>query len=161
MRAAVFTSSVCVALMLVGWAAGASTRLPPPYSPADTQRGRVVHSQGARAGGPYSARYCGPGSAVIRVDGKAFTIRGGRCTSRRLGFGRVGVDGRGVWLLLGAANRTGRNDIVDGAVQLPGVSTVAPLVGTAVVAKGLMSATFEGSSGAKKVRGGWTCGLRV
>ena len=105
----------------------------------------------------------------MQVNGRSLTIQGGSCSARRVRFGvlwnRVGEApaGRGIWLLLEPGNRPGRTDIADGEIQLPGMSRVAaPTIGTAIVAKGLMSATFTVSVGrAAMVTGRWTCGPRT
>jgi hypothetical protein len=165
MRVAIVTTSLAALLMLAGWAAGASPQLPPQCSPADTQRGRILHSEEFKAGGLWSARYCGPGRAVVRVGGKSFTIRGGRCTSRRVGFGQLGNEGRGISLVLGHTNRPGRNDVIDGLIQLPGVSSAktSAYPGTVIKSKDLKSATFSiGPRGQPaRITGSWICGLRI
>lgn len=117
-----------------------------------------------RAGGPYSARYCGRGRAVVRVGGKTVVLNGGRCTSSRLGVGLVGhVKGaKGMWLLVEQPNRTGRNNVIDGAIHLPGITGEIAISGTATRAKGLNTATFSlnGRSPGKPrtFTGTWTCG---
>jgi len=164
-RVAIVTITVAALLVLAGRAAGASPRLPPQCSPADTQRGRILHSDEFEAGGPWSARYCGPGRAVVRVGGKSFAIRGGRCTSRRVGFGRLGNEGRGISLVLKHANRRGRNDIIDGIIQLPGVRLPdkTPVTGTVITSEDLERATFSiGKPGhPARITGSWICGLRI
>ena len=127
-------------------------------SPADVQRpGALVHS------GSY-LRYCGSGRAVVRVGNKSFTIQGGRCTSTRVGFGVMGNGrhGRGVSLVLEHPNRRGRNDIIDGVIQLPGAHLRGVISGTAIKADDLETATFSLYVGpVTKVTGRWTCGLRI
>ena len=156
--------------MLAGWAAAGSAPLRPNCSLAETQRQAFLRSGGwgteDEAG---YMRYCGPGRVVMQVDGRSLSIEGGSCSARRVRFGvlwnRVGQApvGRGLWMLLEPGKRRGRIDIVDGEIQFPGVSRVAaPTIGTAIVAKGLMSATFTVSVGrATKVTGRWTCGSRT
>ena len=160
MRVAMVTSSVVVALLVVGWAAGASPRVAPECSPAKAQRGGL---EGFRTDEAWSIRYCGRGRAVLRVEGKSFIVQGGRCTSRRVGIGAIGAvtDARGFWFLLEDANRSGRNEIIDGDIDLPGFEFVDGVTGTATVAKGLNTATFSVWWGAMKVTGRWTCGSRV
>jgi hypothetical protein len=159
MRLAIVTTSVAALLMLAGWAAGASPPLPPKCSLADAQRpGALVHS------GSY-LRYCGSGRAVVRVGGKSFTINGGRCTSRRVGFGVLGTSrGRGFSLVLDHHNWPGRNAIIQMTFQLPGVSIPnIPNTGTAIKSKDLESATFSiGTPGhPARITGSWICGLRI
>jgi hypothetical protein len=87
-----------------------------------------------------------------------------RCGTRRVRFGLLwnGIGeaqgGRGFWFLLEPRNRPGRIGIADAEMQLPGVA--APTAtGTAIVAKGLQSATFSvQAAGGMKVTGRWTCG---
>jgi hypothetical protein len=151
---------------------------PPTCSPAGAQRpGSLVYSE-TRFGGSY-LRYCGSGRAVMRVGRKSFTIEGGRCLSSRVGFGVLGdgISGtpaaRAFWgpsrakgfsLVLERLghNRPGRNDVIDGIVQLPGVSLAGPITGTAIVGKGLESATFSiGTPGRPaRITASWTCGSR-
>jgi hypothetical protein len=168
MRVAIVTTNVAGLLMLAGWAAGASAPLPPKCSPADTQRLAFLFSGGRGTDDePGYMRYCGAGRVVMRVEGKSFTIQGGSCSTRRARFGllwnRIGEApvGRGFWVLLEPGNRPGRIDITDGEIQLPGIlSVAAPTIGTAIVAKGVMSATTLSVGGVTKVTGRWTCGLR-
>jgi len=164
MREAMITSGGVAALVLTGSAAGASPQMPPQCSAAATQRGGIMLSREYEAGGPYSARYCGRGRAVVRVGGKTFAFNGGRCTSRRLGVGLVGhvTGAKGMWLLLEQPNRTGRNNVIDGAIQLPGITGEIAVSGTAIRAKGLNTATFSlhGRSRGKprRLTGTWACG---
>ena len=160
MRGAIVVVSVVALLTLSGWAAGASPDVPPNCSPADTQRHAILHSEAFKAGGPYSARYCGPGRAVVRVGGKSFTVTGGFCTSGRVGFGLfANVGAKGIVLVLRASNRAGRTKIIDSSVRIPGVTGEIPNTGTAIRAKGLKSGTFALTrSGALRVTGSWTCG---
>ncbi len=175
MRVAIVTTSVAGLLMLAGWAAGASSPLPPKCSPADAQGPEAQAYSETRYGGFY-LRFCGSGRAVVGVGGKSFTIKGGYCYSgRRVGFGVLGIGigrtpaarafwgtsrGRGVSLVMEYANRPGRNDIIGGDIQLPGVSYAETLTGTAIVAKGLKSATFSIRTPGHPARitGRWTCG---
>ena len=156
-----------VALAMGAWAAEAAVPLPPECSAADTQRRAILFSGGwGTDDKPGYSRYCGPGRAVVRVGGKSFTLKGGRCTSRRAGFGVLwnGIGnappGRGFWFLLERANRPGRNDIIDGGVELPGVTPAHTTGrGTAIVAKSLKSATFSLKGPSQtKITGSWTCG---
>ncbi len=117
----------------------------------------MVHAEEFNADGTRTGRYCGGGRAVLRVEGKSFVIKGGRCTSRRVGMGLLGGT-RGMWLLLEDPNRTGRNDIIDGEIDLPGFVGLGSVTGTAIRAEGLNSATFSVWWGATKVTGTWTCG---
>ena len=153
--------SVAALLTLSGWAAGASPDVPPKCSPADTQRHAILLSEAFKAGGPYSARYCGPGRAVVRVGGKSFAIKGGHCTSGRVRFGLFAnvAGAKGIVLVLRERNRSGRTEIIDSSVRLPGVTGEIPNTGTAIRAKGPKSGTFAliGSKG-PTFTGSWTCG---
>jgi hypothetical protein len=165
MRVAIVATSVAGVLMLAGWAAGASAPLPPKCS---AQQGSAFAFSGGWGTNdkPGYAAYCGPGKAVIQVEDKSFTIQGGHCTARRVRFGYLwnGVGeapaGRGLWLLLEPRNRPGRIGIADADIQLPGIGRRAPTAtGTAIVAKGLKSATFSlRTGGGIKFTGRWTCG---
>jgi hypothetical protein len=160
MRRAIVSISVAALLTLSGRAAGASPDVPPKCSPADTQRHAILHSETFKAGGPWAGRYCGPGKAVVRVEGKSFTITGGFCTPGRVGFGLFANAGtKGIVLVLRASNRAGRTEIIDSSVRMPGVTGEIPNTGTAIRAKGLKSGTFTlTGSGALRVTGSWTCG---
>lgn len=114
-------------------------------------------------------RFCGPGRAVLRVQGKSFTFKRGRCTSTRAEFGRFARDpsnyplGRGFVLVLEhRQHRSGPNPVIDGAYQLPGVDLNETPTGTAIIAKNLKSATFSvvttGPSGPITITGSWRCG---
>ena len=164
MRVAILATSITVLLMLAGWAAGASTPLPPNCS---GERPAFRFSGGWGSDDqPGYVRYCGPARVVIQVDGRSFTINGGHCTAQRVRFGvlwnRIGEapTGRGFWLLLDPRNRPGRIGIADAEIQLPGVGLRAPTAtGTATVAHGLKSATFSlRTGGGLKFTGRWTCG---
>ena len=99
----------------------------------------------------------------MRIEGKSFVIKGGRCTSQRVGMGVIGpaTGARGTWLLLEKPNRSGPNRVSDGAIQLPGFKGLGSVTGTALLSKGLNTATFSVWWGATKVTGTWTCGVRV
>ena len=160
MRVAIVTASLA-ALALGAWAAEAA---PPKCSALNTQRHATLHTGGYE-------RYCGPGSAVLRVGGKSFTIDGGNCSGNlnRRSFGLIGyggLTGKGFWFRLEpvktATGRTrwyvrpGRVTIMDGDVQLPGFSSLPGNHGTAIISKDLKSATFSVGS-PPRVTGSWTC----
>ena len=67
-----------------------------------------------------------------------------------------------MWLLLAQPNRTGRDNVIDGAIHLPGIAGEIAVSGTATRAKGLDTATFSlfGRSTGKPrtFTGTWTCG---
>lgn len=163
MRGAIVAISVAALLTLPGWAARASPDVPPKCSPADTQRHATVLSEAYKAGGPLAVRYCGSGRAVVRVGGKSFTIEGGYCTSGRVRFGLFAnvASAKGIVLVMLARKRTGRTEIIDSSVRLPGVTGEIPNTGTAIRAKGPKSGTFAlvGSKG-PRFTGSWTCGSR-
>jgi hypothetical protein len=116
-------------------------------------------------------RYCGPSRAVLRVDGKVFRIKHGRCNGDGVGFGLLGYGGswphsRGMWLRLQPAGtdemfwpvRAGRYSVIDGEVQLPGYGSL-PHTGSASVAKHGKSlrGTFSLGSPENPVTGRFTC----
>ena len=152
-------------LVLTGSAVGASPQMPPQCSAPATQRGGIMFSAESRAYGPYLRRYCGRGRAVVRVGSKTFVFNGGRCTSRRLGFGLVGnvANAKGMWLVLEQPNRTGRNNVIDGAIHLPGDTGEIAVSGSAIHAKGLNTATFSlyGRGKPGRFTGTWTCGTFI
>lgn len=167
MRVAIVTMSLAV-LAFGAWAAEAAAPVPPTCSALNTQRHATVYTEGQYPGPatrPGYVRFCGPGRAVARVRGKSFTIEGGNCSGRlnRRSFGLMGtgsLPGRGFWLRLAQTNgrwyvRPGRNTIMDGEVQLPGLSSL-PHQGTAIISKDLKSATFSLGS-PPRVTGSWTC----
>jgi len=161
MRGAIVAISVAALLTLPGWAVGAAPDVPPTCSAADTQRHATLFSEAYKAGGPFSVRYCGPGRAVVRVGGKSFTIKGGYCTAGRVRFGLFAnvASAKGIVLVMLARKRTGRTEIIDASVRLPGVTDDPPNTGTAIRAKGPKSGTFAliGSDG-PRITGSWTCG---
>ena len=101
----------------------------------------------------------------MRVGGKSFTIKGGRCLSGRVGFGVLGrgPHRKGFTLVLNHHNWPGRNGIDDGIIQLPGFNFANALItGTAIRSKNLESASFSiGTHGhpAGRITGTWTCPL--
>jgi hypothetical protein len=162
MRLAIVTVSVA-ALALGAWAAEAADSAAPECSALDTQRHVTLY------GGGYE-RYCGPGRAVVRVEGTSFAISGGNCSGpanrRSFGlFGRGSSSGKGIWLRLEpVTTATGRHrwlvrprrvGVMDGEVQLPGFTSL-PHQGTAFISNDLKSATFSLGS-PTKIRGSWTC----
>jgi hypothetical protein len=166
---AIVITSVAALLLLAGWTAeAAGPPLPRKCSSADTQRRAILFSGAYRnpdGGGGY-VRYCGPGRAVVQVGDKSFTIQGGRCNlkslSPRVYFG-LGGNGSvtpvtGFAAVLETGTRPGRNRIVDSSVVVGGGIPVGPSTGTAIVAKGLKSATFSIGQAPTRVTGSWTCG---
>jgi hypothetical protein len=137
----------------------------PKCSASDTRNGRTL-IRGAWE------RDCGPGRAVLRVDGKVFRIKHGTChRSGGVGFGLLGrgaswPHGRGMVLRLSRAGtdemywpfRAGRYSIIDGEVQLPGYGSL-PHTGSAIVAKHGKSlrGTFLLGNPANPVTGRFTC----
>jgi hypothetical protein len=155
MRTAILTASL-LAVALGAWPAAAAAPAPPKCSAADTQRG-VANKRGY-------VRFCGAARAVVRVKGKTFTFKEGRCSSTRAGFGVMvmgqslkATRGRGFEVVLEQVRHSGRTAIIDSAFQLPGVdATQSPTsAGTAIIAKNLKSATF--SVGGKSIAGSWSC----
>ena len=159
----VIVSATLIALTLAAWSADAAAPIPPKCSALNTQRHATIHAAGYE-------RYCGPGRAVLRVAGKAFTIRGGNCSGnlnrRSFGvIGRGGLPGKGFWARLEPVVtddgrrrwyvRPGRVTIMDGEVQLPGLDSL-PHQGTAIISRDLRSATFSLGS-PPKITGSWTC----
>jgi hypothetical protein len=83
-----------------------------------------------------------------------------------VGFGVLGSGphARGFSFVLNHHNVPGRNAIIDGVIQLPGVSTAnTRITGTAIKSKDLESATFSIGRADRPARitGSWTCGLRI
>ena len=166
---AIAITSVAALLMLAGWTDEApGPPLPRKCSSADTQRRATLFSGAYRnpdGGGGY-ARFCGPGRAVVRVGVKSFTIQGGRCDlkspSPRVHFGLAGNGSAkpmtGFAAVLERGTRPGRNRIIDSSVVVGGASPAGPSTGTAIVAKGLKSATFSIGRAPTRVTGSWTCG---
>ena len=156
-----------VALIAGAWTEKTAS-VGPTCSASDTRNGRVIR------GGNWD-RYCGPGRAVLRWNGKVFLIKHGTChrSGGGVGFGLIGngdmwPHGRGIWLRLGGIQyrdvfvrpiRTGRISVIDGEVQLPGYGSL-PHTGSAIVAKHFKSAsaTFSLGSRANSVTGRFTCG---
>jgi hypothetical protein len=68
--------------------------------------------------------------------------------------------GRGFTLVMAHANRPGRDDIIGGDIQLPGVTAKTHITGTAIKSKDLESATFSiGPPGRPaRITGSFTCG---
>jgi hypothetical protein len=166
MRVAIVVASVvAVALVAVGVSAWAREGVAPTCTALNTQRHATLYTSGY-------VRYCGPGRAVLRIEGTSFTIEGGSCSGRlnRRSFGLIGsggLPGKGFWFRLApvvAADggqrwyvRPGRNTIMDGEVDLPGFSSL-PHQGTATVSRDLRSATFSvGDPSRRRVTGSWTC----
>ena len=156
LRLALVTASLAV-LALGGWVAEAAAPLPPKCSGLNTQRHATLNVEGY-------TRFCGPGRAVVRVGGKSYTIEGGNCSGRlnRRSFGLMGTDlpAKGFWFRLAQTNgrwyvRPGRNTIMDGEVQLPGLRAV-PYPATAFISKDVKSATFSLGS-PPRATGSWTC----
>jgi hypothetical protein len=153
-----------ITLVVGASAAGTVASVGPTCSASAVRNERTLRE------GSY-ARYCGPGRAVLRVDGKVFVIKGGTCRRGMgsVGFGLNGYSGgqaRGIWLRLQPEGsdaippwniRAGRNKVIDGEVQLPGFASL-PHTGTAIVAKDLKSATFSlGRQAKPKITGSRTC----
>ena len=157
-----------VALIAGAWTVQAASVGPrsasvgPRCSAWDTRNEQTLRGQ-------FYERYCGPGRAVLRVDGKLFLIKRGTCwrSGGGVGFGLIGYGGRlarGIWLkfqpagsdLLYGNMRAGRNSVIDGEVQLPGFGSL-PHTGSAVVAKGLKSGTFSLGSRWNPLTGRFTC----
>ena len=159
-----------VALIAGAWTVQAASVGPrsasvgPRCSAWDIRNERTLHDQFY-----FYDRYCGPGRAVLRMDGKVFLIKRGTCwrAGGGVGFGLIGYGGRqarGIWLKFRPAGRdfldgdmrAGRNSVVDGDVQLPGFSSL-PRTGRAIVAKGLKSGTFSLGSRWNPLTGSFTC----
>lgn len=158
-----------VVLMLAGWTAEAAVPTPPKCSPADTQQRAILTTGVFALGRSGYARFCGPGRAVVRLGGKSFTIQDGRCGGQSLSsprwyyfglFARGSVPGaRGFSVVLKPGDRPGRVKVIDSIVEVAG-RDLAP-TGTAIVAKGLKSATFTlvtRGPARTRVTGSWTCG---
>ena len=167
MRWVLAAVACCLVLVLTGWTAKRSVPLPPRCSTADTEQRAALKT------GVYT-RFCGPGSAVVRVKGKSVTIRGGYCGnahgveaghSRWLWFGlingsssRSAFDAKGLSLVLTPGDRRGRVKVVDAIVQVTGQNLGAS--GSATIAKGLTGGTFAvvGRPVPEHFTGHWSCG---
>jgi hypothetical protein len=160
--------NVVVAVGLITLVAGAYAETAASLGP--TCSASAIRNERTLREGSY-ARYCGPGRAVLRVDGNLFIIKGGTCRRGMgsVGFGlngHLGGPATGIWLRLQPEGsdgvppwniRAGRNTVIDGEVQLPGIASL-PHTGTAVVAKDLKSATFSlGRQAKPRITGSWTC----
>jgi hypothetical protein len=144
-----------------------SVSIPPKCSTADTEQ-RAALRTGA------VTRFCGPASAVVRVRGKSFTIRGGHCGKsgryRWLWFGLINgrptatrnrvLGAKGLSLVLSPGDRPGRVKVIDGIFQVTGRNLGA--FGSATVAKGLKGGTFAVVGSRRPVpehfTGSWNCG---
>jgi hypothetical protein len=167
MRVAMLLAASGFVLLLAGWTGEAAVPTPPECSPADTQQEAILTTGVFALGRPGYARFCGPGRAVVRLGGESFTIQGGRCggplsSPRWYYFGlfaRGSAPGaRGFSVVLEPGDRSGPVKVIDSIVQLAG-RNLAP-TGTAIVAKGLKSATFTlvtRGPARTRVTGSWTC----
>ena len=153
MRVAILAS--CVALLIVIVSVTVVARIPaatpPKCSASDTQHHRTLHGT--------ATRFCGPARAVMRIEGKSFTITGGSCSGNR-GSVRMGVlPGKGfrvyLWFKGFEHRRPGRNPIIDGTVELPGFSSL-PHQGMSIFSTDLESATFSLGS-PPRITGSWRC----
>jgi hypothetical protein len=173
-RASLLATCACAAVLLGGWTTH-QARLRPPEacSPADTRDRATLTSH--RPGQGYYWRFCGPASAVFRMNGTLYRIRGGHCsplqppgTTRQslssvdigqLSSGRA-PPGRGIdfhWEP--AATGPGQVTVSKAVIHIPGRRVGAG--GTAIVGKALNGGNFLlYSRGRTRIRiaGRWTCG---
>ncbi len=178
-RAPLFLLCSAVVLSTASTTGGAAVRLTPPQcSAADTMRSRTLWA--SSYGQPVFIRFCGHARADVRVNGKLFRIRGGKCFGRgsrpwrpdrrelsgiAVGFiaNRPASPGLGITFFWRPAfTRPARVRIDDSEIEFGGGRIAAS--GTVVVGPRLRSGTFRlygrtaaGPTG-EHVTGRWTCG---
>ena len=157
-------------LLLTAWTTQAASPGRPGCSVKDTRRNTTLVVKGGFHDAPLYLRYCGPARAVVHLNGKAYTIRGGWCRRRREGSGgevaiglianQPAAPGQGVALVW--PNPMGPARIDDAEIEVPGIRVAAS--GTATVGKGLKGGRFtlygpdqSGPTG-MSLTGSWTCG---
>jgi hypothetical protein len=175
MRVLTLGALVLSILPLAAWTTRDISTGPPKCSTADAFGNRTLNSP--RGGAPTYIRYCGPASAVVRVDTRHFAISGGHCFQVATSSGRKGLQGIAVGLLsnpprapgLGVSfwwstplARAGSVTIDDSEIELGRMRIAAS--GTVRVGKNLSGGTFRlygrdafGPTG-PRVTGTWTCG---
>jgi hypothetical protein len=181
MRLALAASSALL-LMATGWHTGPDSLTPPQCSAADTKQQKTLLVPST--GNPVYIRYCGPARALVRVKGRAYRIRGGRCirgalgapkrTSKRIFAGiAIGLianpparPGLGISFWWDPpSTRPRRVTIDDSEIEVPGRRIAAS--GAVVVGRKrnvgdvgtfrLYGRTGAGPTG-DRVTGSWTCG---
>lgn len=166
-------------LLLAGWTTETARLTPPRCSPADTRDRATLTTH--RPGQGWYTRFCGPASAVFRLSGRIYRIRGGHCWPvQRLPTVRVSLSSVDIGLLSSGRAPPGRGidfhwqppstqpgvvRIDESVVQVAGRRIGAS--GTAIVGQRLNGGTFRlfgrnasGPTGVV-VTGSWTCGEQV
>jgi hypothetical protein len=166
MRAGVLTTIVVGLIFLpTAWTLAAATPTPPVCTAAQMKQGAVLSVPGGPHDSPRFTRMCGPGRAIVRLAGRSFAIRGGRCHEPRPGprwvyFGLItngpqSPRATGFSIVMDEGDRPGVVNVSDSIVQAAGLN-LAP-TGTTTVARDLRSGTFVLRSGEKRITGSWTC----
>jgi hypothetical protein len=160
-------TTIVVGLMFLptAWTLAAANRTPPVCTAAQTREGAVLSVPGGPNDSPRYTRMCGPGRAIVRLAGRSFAIRGGRCDKPRHGlrwvyFGLItngpqSPSAEGFSIVMEKGDRPGVVNVIDSIVQASGLN-LAP-TGTTTVARDLRSGTFVLRSGEKRITGSWTC----
>ena len=154
-------------MALAGWGNGTAVAVPRTCTPADArERAFLVTGDRSRERDYPYTRACGAASAVVRVGGATYVLKGGSCgyrdaRTRWLWFGlftggnRPGASAEGLSLVLQPANRDGRTTLADSVVEVGGLN-LAPR-DIAVQRDGLRRGTFSGIWQGTRVTGGWVC----
>ena len=182
-RLGVLGISAVVLLLLAGWTTETARLTPPRCSLADTRDRATLTTH--RPGQGWYTRFCGPASAVFRVSGGIYRIRGGHCSPvQRPGTIRTPLSSVEIGLLsLGRAppplgrgtdfhwmshpsTQPGVVRIDEFVVQVAGRRFGGSLSGTAIVGQRLNGGTFRfygryASGRTGVVAGSWTCGEQV
>jgi hypothetical protein len=178
MRLALAASWVLL-LMATGWRTGPVSLTPRQCSAADTKQQKTLVLPST--GNPVYFRYCGPARALVRVNGRAYRIRGGRCIGDALGVpkrtsNRIAAIAIGLLAPPPARPRLGivfwwdppstrqrRVTIHESEIEVPGRRIAAS--GAVIVGRNVGDVgTFRlyGRAGAgptgDRVTGSWTCG---
>lgn len=155
------TAAALVAVAPPGSSAATRGALPAPprCSAADYGRHAILHipTPGLPGGHPLYVRYCGPAHAVVRLHGKALSIRGGSCGDTQ-GYESIGI-GLHAFAPAPTARSLGFASSTAPAVsiQLPGVryATAKALTN----GKPIRTGTFVGRlHDGTPFSGSWTCG---
>jgi hypothetical protein len=181
MRAALVFMVVCV-LVVPASSVGRPSLAPPPCSALDTKEQKNVYAPSR--GNPVYIRHCGPARALVRLNGRAYRIRGGHCRRQALGrhtqrsnrlFGGIEIGfianeparpGLGIDFWWDPpSTMPGRVTIDDSEIEIPGKRVAAS--GTVIVGRklsvgdvgwfSLYGRTADGPTG-DRVTGSWACG---
>jgi len=158
-------------LLAAGWTTDRSVPLPDACSAKN-----IKHHMKLEVG--VFTRHCGPAAALVRVNGKSFTIRGGYCRidpvvpgpaghTRWFYFGLIEMSGprttsaaKGLALVIDPGDHAGPAKVIDGIIQVNGKDLAAR--GTATLTKGAKGGTFSvvglGVPQPQRFTGSWSCG---